>query len=149
MQKTYKGFQIEIHYGLASVVRESDNWILGAGIIGSDDYDDPVFCEETMLDNCRSVVDEYLEHPERFEDEEDDPRPGDWKPYEGDYEKEEYDIRLQDNRIVKNCWPNAGDFHVLLGETRGETIPGTEVKTIRVSKPTSFAILNPEIASHD
>lgn len=144
MERTYKGFQIEIQCGLASVVRESDSWILGAGIVGSTDWDEPLFYEETCLDRCRSMVDEYLEHPERFEDEEEDPRPSDWKPYEGDYEKEEYDVRLQDNRIVMNCWPNAGDFHVLLGEMQGKVVPGGEVRMIRVSEPTSFEMLNGE-----
>jgi len=36
-----------------------------------------------------------------------------WQKYNGSYEKTEYDIMLKDGTVIKNCWPNAGQFHVL------------------------------------
>lgn len=42
----------------------------------------------------------------------------DWITYAGEYLKQEYDIRLNDGTVIKNCWPNAGYFHELLGEHR-------------------------------
>jgi hypothetical protein len=34
-----------------------------------------------------------------------------WKPYNFDYEKEWYDIELQNGDIIYQCYPNAGWFH--------------------------------------
>lgn len=31
-----------------------------------------------------------------------------WKLFEGEYEKEWYDIKTMDGTIHKHCWPNAG-----------------------------------------
>jgi len=38
-----------------------------------------------------------------------------WIPYNGDYEKQFYNIRLKDGRVLKCCWPNAGMWFVLNG----------------------------------
>lgn len=35
----------------------------------------------------------------------------DWIKYDGDYEKEWYDIKLVNGQIIEKCWPNAGNFH--------------------------------------
>lgn len=33
-----------------------------------------------------------------------------WIKYSGNYEKQEYDVKLVDGSVIKNCWPNAGMF---------------------------------------
>jgi len=52
-----------------------------------------------------------------------------WQEYLGDYEKQEYDIRLFDGTIYHNCWPNAGFFHT----QKGITIEGEKVEAFRIS----------------
>jgi len=34
-----------------------------------------------------------------------------WKTYNFSYEKEWYDIELDNGDIILQCWPNAGWFH--------------------------------------
>lgn len=45
-----------------------------------------------------------------------------WKSYNGEYEKEWYDIELESGDIIEQCWPNAGWFHsehsVMIRENR-------------------------------
>jgi hypothetical protein len=137
MEWQHKGFRIRINGACIDIERISDGWPLGSGFLetGTQEKIDFHYGEAICL------IDECLEHPERFEEDEDDPRPDDWKPYEGDCEKEEYDVRLQDNRIVTRCWPNAGKFQVLLGDMAGRLIEGADVKAFRPSSPTSFEIL--------
>jgi hypothetical protein len=139
MKKIYKDLEIEIKCEAASIRRRSDGWVLADTIKGSPDDDEPVLYEEMLIYDCQELINEYLAHPERFEDE----AAKGWEQFAGDYEKQEYDIRLQDNRIVKNCWPNAGNFHVLLASDTEKVrrIEGSQVKAIRVSEPTSFEIL--------
>lgn len=52
----------------------------------------------------------------------------DWQPYNGDYEKRWYDIRLKGGAILKDCYPNAGFFHPL---GTNEYIGGDRVAAIR------------------
>ena len=37
---------------------------------------------------------------------------GGWVAYDGDYEKQEYNILTRDGHLYYRCWPNAGKFHV-------------------------------------
>ncbi len=48
-----------------------------------------------------------------------------WIEYTGEYEKQFYNIKLKDGKIINNCWPNAGTFH-----TDGEVIDGHLVSSI-------------------
>lgn len=57
-----------------------------------------------------------------------------WIKYDGNYEKTEYDIRLFDGTIHKNCWPNAGKFHT----QKGLSIDGELVKEFRESLKKSY-----------
>jgi hypothetical protein len=34
-----------------------------------------------------------------------------WVPFDGNYIKKFYDIRLKDGRVWRRCWPNAGKFN--------------------------------------
>jgi hypothetical protein len=34
-----------------------------------------------------------------------------WQPYINDYDKFEYDVKLNDGTIVENCYPNGGKFN--------------------------------------
>jgi len=54
-----------------------------------------------------------------------------WKRYdcESEYEKEFYDIKLNDNSIYLYCWLNAGWFHTGMGEISGDL-----VSQIRISE---------------
>ncbi len=42
----------------------------------------------------------------------------DFVPFDGDYEKEFYDVRLADGEIVLACWPNAGKMCATNGSSR-------------------------------
>lgn len=53
-----------------------------------------------------------------------------WVPYTGDYEKEFYDIKLDDGSVLLMCWPNAGTFHTQMGRV----IDGAVVAHIRPSE---------------
>lgn len=41
----------------------------------------------------------------------------DWQNYTGDYDKFEYDIITKDDKMYENCYPNAGKFTTMFGET--------------------------------
>jgi hypothetical protein len=56
-----------------------------------------------------------------------------WKKYEGDYEKEGYDIMLKDGTIIENCWPNARTFHALDGS--GRVVNDNLIVCIRKREP--------------
>ena len=52
-----------------------------------------------------------------------------WMPYQGEYEKEFYDVRTADGREYAKCWPNDGDFFT---STKAKTvIPGDDVTHFR------------------
>ena len=53
----------------------------------------------------------------------------DWIKYEGEYEKEFYDIKLHSGEIIPNCWPNAGTFHTGLDRI----VDGGEVSHFRLA----------------
>jgi hypothetical protein len=56
----------------------------------------------------------------------------DWQPYT-EYEKQEYDIKLKDGRVVFNCYPNAGKFHSHCHKYNGQVFEESEVAEIRLS----------------
>lgn len=62
-----------------------------------------------------------------------------WTIYTGEYLKQEYDIKLNDGTIIKNCWPNAGYFHELLGECR--LISEDQIDMIRPSSVHSLDLV--------
>ncbi|GAB3513053.1 hypothetical protein GCM10027341_54680 [Spirosoma knui] len=47
-----------------------------------------------------------------------------WEPYEGDYDKQPYAIRLKDGREIEWAWPNANFF---IPDKSSESIPLSEV----------------------
>ena len=60
-------------------------------------------------------------------------------PYEGDYEKDPYDLILTDGRECGPYWPNAGDFHRLVHDEREvghapEHVRGSEVAWFRLTR---------------
>ena len=57
--------------------------------------------------------------------------PGGWKVArdDGDYAKRHYDVLTEEGEIVKHCWPNAGFFHAVNGDTRKWKV--TEIKARR------------------
>lgn len=62
--------------------------------------------------------------------------PKEWSPYPGDYEKYQYDIRLNDGKEYFNCWPNAGKFWALRDNIQ---LQGEQVKEFRISAKYWFA----------
>lgn len=59
-----------------------------------------------------------------------------WQLYKGDYDKFEYDIKLSDDKIIENCYPNGGDFTPL---ESNDHYNGKSVKEIRFSNnPKSY-----------
>ena len=63
-------------------------------------------------------------------------KPADWTKYKGEYEKEEYDIRLKDGTELGPCWPNAGNFNLL--DNSGKVIDDSQVTHFRISKNPSY-----------
>jgi len=64
-----------------------------------------------------------------------------WIKFDGNYEKEYYDVKLLTGDIVENCYPNAGDFHVLKENNnfaKGCVIEGGTVGEIRLSNYDPF-----------
>lgn len=55
-----------------------------------------------------------------------------WTTFDGEYEKEYYDIELEDGKIYQCCYPNAGEFHCL--ENLGKIVRGSDVVKIRKCK---------------
>ena len=51
-------------------------------------------------------------------------------PFNGNYEKEFYDVRLHNGQEIHDCWPNAGMFHA----PGGTVITGAEVSSVRLSQ---------------
>jgi hypothetical protein len=47
-----------------------------------------------------------------------------WASYQGDYEKQYYDIRLDDGSEITQCYPSSGKFH---------TIDGKQIDEFRVT----------------
>lgn len=59
-----------------------------------------------------------------------------WVKFDGNYEKEYYDVKLITGEIVESCYPNAGTFHVLEENNnyaQGAIIEGVVVAEIRLS----------------
>jgi hypothetical protein len=52
-----------------------------------------------------------------------------WIEFDGDYEKEFYDVRLKDGRVWRDCWPNAGEFANIHGD--GAAVPVSYVTHVR------------------
>ena len=63
-----------------------------------------------------------------------------WQPYINDYDKYEYDVRLNDGTIVENCYPNAGYFNSISDTHDGQKFSGKDVAEIRFSKNPKFGI---------
>lgn len=57
-----------------------------------------------------------------------------WQPYINDYDKYEYDIKLQDGTVIENCYPNGGLFNSHSDVNSGEDFNETEVAEIRFSQ---------------
>lgn len=55
----------------------------------------------------------------------------DWQIYTGDYDKFEYDIITKEGKVYENCYPNAGKFTTMVGET--VSIKEEDVVQIRFS----------------
>lgn len=55
----------------------------------------------------------------------------DWQPYNGSYDKFEYDIKTKQGRTHYNCYPNAGFFTTDPGNNK---IDASDVIEIRFSK---------------
>lgn len=63
-----------------------------------------------------------------------------WQPYIGDYDKQEYDIKLHDGTIVENCYPNGGKFNSLSDEHDRQSFDESLVIEIRFSQSPRFGI---------
>ncbi len=59
-----------------------------------------------------------------------------WIPWDGNYVKEFYDIKLHDGKVLRNCWPNAGRMHDLHGN--GRQYRKEDVAAIRVAEQKDF-----------
>lgn len=63
-----------------------------------------------------------------------------FSPWNGDYEKQHYDVLMNDGNIIEQCWPNAGKMIVTQRHKHWEKIYKTDIlkskliKGIRVSK---------------
>jgi len=53
-----------------------------------------------------------------------------WQIFDGEYEKEWYDIKLKTGEIIHQCWPNAGNFHA----PSGKQYKGRTVREMRLCK---------------
>jgi hypothetical protein len=56
---------------------------------------------------------------------------GEWRPFDGDYDKRFYDIQLRDGRVFECCWPNANNFHA----QNGAYVRGGYVTHVRPAPP--------------
>lgn len=63
-----------------------------------------------------------------------------WMPYNGDYDKFEYDIKLNDGTIVENCYPNARKFNSISDLHNGQSFSEEEISEIRFSQNPRFGI---------
>lgn len=54
----------------------------------------------------------------------------DWIPYDDNYEKRFYEIKLSGGAVVQHLWPNAGEFHSMHGAS-DIVIYGSDVEFIR------------------
>lgn len=55
---------------------------------------------------------------------------GEWVDFNGDYEKTIQDIKLQDGRTIRRCYPNAGVFICIGTDCKTDT-PYKDVKRVR------------------
>ncbi|MDQ5929995.1 MAG: hypothetical protein QG594_1778 [Bacteroidota bacterium] len=69
-----------------------------------------------------------------------------WQPYIGDYDKFEYDIKLQDGTVVENCYPNGGKFNSISDEHERQSFDEKDVAEIRFSQRPRF-MLNESVSS--
>jgi hypothetical protein len=65
-----------------------------------------------------------------------------WQPYTGDYDKFEYDIKLEDGTIVENCYPNGGKFNSISDEHDAQSFDESLIKEIRFSQSPRYGLLN-------
>jgi hypothetical protein len=65
-----------------------------------------------------------------------------WQPYTGDYDKFEYDVKLEDGTIVENCYPNGGKFNSISDEYDAQSFDESLVKEIRFSQSPRYGLLN-------
>lgn len=63
-----------------------------------------------------------------------------WSPYNGDYDKFEYDIKLNDGTIVENCYPNARKFNSISDSHQDQSFSEEIVSEIRFSAKPRFGI---------
>lgn len=66
-----------------------------------------------------------------------------WEPYQGEYWKREYDIKLKDGTIVENCYPNAGKFNSISEQHDQQQFEEDQVSEIRFSDKPRYMIGNP------
>lgn len=55
-----------------------------------------------------------------------------WLPFDGDYEKQECDIKLHNDMVLKHYYPNAGQFNAMcdLQDTELDKVDASEVKEV-------------------
>ncbi len=60
-----------------------------------------------------------------------------WHPFNGDYQKKMQDLKLFNGDIVFYCWPNAGEFGVLVKKNNqkyyGRPIKRSEIEFVRLT----------------
>lgn len=66
-----------------------------------------------------------------------------WEPYQGEYWKREYDIKLKDGTIVENCYPNAGKFNSISEQHDQQQFEEDQVIEIRFSDKPRYMLDNP------
>jgi len=71
-----------------------------------------------------------------------------WQSYIGDYDKFEYDVKLKDGTVVKNCYPNGGEFNSISEEHDGQGFNEELVSEIRFSQEPKFCI-NDKVSNVD
>jgi len=66
-----------------------------------------------------------------------------WEPYQGEYWKREYDIKLKDGTIVENCYPNARKFNSISEQHDQQQFEEDQVLEIRFSDKPRYMLNNP------
>ena len=69
-----------------------------------------------------------------------------WQTYVGDYDKFEYDVKLENGTIVENCYPNGGKFNSISDLHESQSFDEKDVVEIRFSQSPRFAI-NDEVSN--
>lgn len=63
-----------------------------------------------------------------------------WQPYIGDYDKFEYDVKLEDGTIVENCYPNARKFNSISDLHDSQSFEESRVVEIRFSQSPRYGM---------